>query len=638
MADPLSLLRQYNVSKKDIIEKNDYICFGESCWPKNVKTNYLSYGSSRDGPNKDFYTLECLYFFLRNKEMQHPAYVRQAAAQGVPVVRRPDRKDLLAYLTGESATSQSIDRSAPLELPIPLHEIQAKFGKDDDKGPVGSLGKLGSGDSTGAEAAEDENESDPKKLKVDSKHFLTEAKKQFSDRLDAPKIKKSELIDAAGGQTAAGLLGLRGIGSAASSSATSLKEALTLEQIASLKAKRMAKKRMTIIDAENEFEKDGAILTGTGTAAPTSSLTGPSSILFKYDASVTREIQSKERVWRNRSTILVSTGKNFAKSIFPIIQAIKVREEGSSAINQRKPPGNIPMGAGYSNSQMNGSNMNQMVSRIPNSTPMGGNSMNPNMPPPNMMTTQQYNRYDQERFNRSAPSNEFRIDTTGSYHGFNLKNVTDIGPNSNLNDSANSPGLNHPSTPALSKVLSSIPSPMTSVMNQSPGSAGKKRTSKTPIIIIPSTTTSLITLANAKSILQDLKFIESNAGEMPRDNEILIQRRKQGEITTVPYRVINNILKLGEGDWDRVVAVFVQGPAWQFKGWPWEGNPVDIFSRIKAFHIKWDEMKLDSNVSKWNVEVIQLSRNKRHLDRANLLKFWSSLDTFMNKNKNYLRF
>lgn len=296
------------------------------------------------------------------------------------------------------------------------------------------------------------------------------------------------------------------------------------------------------------------------------------------------------------------------------------------------------MGAGYSNSQMNGSNMNPMVSRIPNSTPMGGNSMNPNMPPPNMMTTQQYNRYDQERFNRSAPSNEFRIDTTGSYHGFNLKNVTDIGPNSNLNDSANSPGLNHPSTPALSKVLSSIPSPMTSVMNQSPGSAGKKRTSKTPIIIIPSTTTSLITLANAKSILQDLKFIESNAGEMPRDNEILIQRRKQGEITTVPYRVINNILKLGEGDWDRVVAVFVQGPAWQFKGWPWEGNPVDIFSRIKAFHIKWDEMKLDSNVSKWNVEVIQLSRNKRHLDRANLLKFWSSLDTFMNKNKNYLRF
>ena len=30
---------------------------------------------------------------------------------------------------------------------------------------------------------------------------------------------------------------------------------------------------------------------------------------------------------------------------------------------------------------------------------------------------------------------------------------------------------------------------------------------------------------------------------------------------------------------DRVVGVFVQGPAWQFKNWPWGGNPVDIFSR-----------------------------------------------------------
>jgi len=32
---------------------------------------------------------------------------------------------------------------------------------------------------------------------------------------------------------------------------------------------------------------------------------------------------------------------------------------------------------------------------------------------------------------------------------------------------------------------------------------------------------------------------------------------------------------------ERVVAVFAQGPAWQFKGWPWGGNPVEIFQRSK---------------------------------------------------------
>lgn len=67
-----------------------------------------------------------------------------------------------------------------------------------------------------------------------------------------------------------------------------------------------------------------------------------------------------------------------------------------------------------------------------------------------------------------------------------------------------------------------------------------------------------------------------------RDNEILLQRRKEGALT-VPYRVIDNPQKLTNADWDRVVAVFVMGPAWQFKGWPWDGNPVEIFSKSKAF-------------------------------------------------------
>lgn len=285
-------------------------------------------------------------------------------------------------------------------------------------------------------------------------------------------------------------------------------------------------------------------------------------------------------------------------------------------------------------------NMPGSVPRIP-ITQMGSSGVNSSMPPPSSMTQQQYNRYDQERFNKSAPSNEFRIDTTGSYHGFNLKNVTEIPTiSSNMPNHNGVPGLNHPSTPSNQKVLSSVSqSPMISPHSQTLGS-GKKRTSRTPIIIIPATTTSLITLSNAKAILQDLKYIDSKSGEMPRDGEILIQRRKQNDPNPVliPYKVIDNPLKLGEGDWERVVAVFVQGPAWQFKGWPWNGNPVEIFSRIKAFHLKWDEMKLDTNVSKWNVQVIQLSRNKRHLDRANLLKFWSALDSFMLKNKHYLRF
>lgn len=49
--------------------------------------------------------------------MTHPVYVRQAAVENIPVVRRPDRKELLAYLNGETASCAAIDKSAPLEIP-----------------------------------------------------------------------------------------------------------------------------------------------------------------------------------------------------------------------------------------------------------------------------------------------------------------------------------------------------------------------------------------------------------------------------------------------------------------------------------------------------------------------------------------
>lgn len=85
---------------------------------------------------------------------------------------------------------------------------------------------------------------------------------------------------------------------------------------------------------------------------------------------------------------------------------------------------------------------------------------------------------------------------------------------------------------------------------------------------------------NAKEVLQDLRYVSTEEKKTQggkRDNEILIHRMRNG--VSVPYRVIDNPQKLSPVDWERVVAVFVMGPAWQFKGWPWDGNPVDIFSK-----------------------------------------------------------
>jgi hypothetical protein len=43
MADCLTLLRQYNTQKKEIVERDSLVIFEKTAWPKTAKTNYLLY-------------------------------------------------------------------------------------------------------------------------------------------------------------------------------------------------------------------------------------------------------------------------------------------------------------------------------------------------------------------------------------------------------------------------------------------------------------------------------------------------------------------------------------------------------------------------------------------------------------------
>ena len=43
MADCLTLLRQYNIQKKEIVERDDLVIFDNRAWARNARTNYLIY-------------------------------------------------------------------------------------------------------------------------------------------------------------------------------------------------------------------------------------------------------------------------------------------------------------------------------------------------------------------------------------------------------------------------------------------------------------------------------------------------------------------------------------------------------------------------------------------------------------------
>lgn len=457
-----------------------------------------------------YYTLECIVFALKHSNLPHPRYASAAVAAGVPVLRRMDWKSMLDYLDGKTSTSNQIDRTVPIEMPIPLSEVLKRVNE-------------ASTDSQSNQRTSSEDGPTAAKVSRPDESAIAKAKEAFSEQLESRGQRKTMSSLAASGSSG--------------ENASTIADSLSMEKINAMKAKRLAKKREMIIDPESELALDGGEgKDGSGGGVP--------SILFQVDSDLTREIQSRERMWRNRSTILQAAVKNFAKSIFPILQSIKSREEGGVG---KKPVSSLPPPASIPN-----------LTALPG--PLPGKPLTTPLATPAGQPPQQYNRYDQERFSKNDPSLGFRIDTTGTYHGLTLKSVT-AGPTA-------IPAA--PVTPAPRPV----PSPVSG-----PGSGQRKRSSRTPIIIIPATTTSLITMLNAKYILQELKYQAPNPAEK-RENDLLITRKKP-DGSMVPYRILDNHTKLQPEDWERVVAVFVQGPAWQFKGWPWDGNPVEIFARSK---------------------------------------------------------
>ncbi|KAH8365204.1 hypothetical protein KR084_006002 [Drosophila pseudotakahashii] len=215
-----------------------------------------------------------------------------------------------------------------------------------------------------------------------------------------------------------------------------------------------------------------------------------------------------------------------------------------------------------------------------------------------------YNRYGQERFLKDHQ--EFGIDPQGS-------------------------NLEKPSTSG-SKPMSKSADANTS--NGVPRKVPRfhKPYSRMPIIVVPAALTSLITVHNAKQLLQEMRYVSVEQARQAMSTgqhleELTIEHRFQGE--QLSYRVIDNVTRLTPGEWDRVAAVFAMGPHWQFKGWPHGGDPALIFHEVCAFHLHFKDSPVCKELRNLQLHPLALSPHERHSDCGILTEFWNKLDRHM---------
>ncbi|XP_063900721.1 parafibromin-like [Zophobas morio] len=121
MTDPLSLLREFNIKKKKVYVDGTHLVFGNLTCPRSTETNFKQQSRSK------YYTIESIWFFLKNIDVPHLKYVLLASNEKINPVSLPDRNLLAQYLRGQISTCKSID---PNKFPGVLTKVYKRQSKD----------------------------------------------------------------------------------------------------------------------------------------------------------------------------------------------------------------------------------------------------------------------------------------------------------------------------------------------------------------------------------------------------------------------------------------------------------------------------------------------------------------------------
>ena len=315
--------------------------------------------------------------------------------RSISVVSRPDRRELLSYLDGEIETSSSIDKNAPLEIamqrPQPYIKTPAVLGTigvGASSVPSALLAPSGSNitsSSISSSANKRLHEDDDMSMSSNKKMSLDSTAANDKDvEMKAPSqvMAKDDFIDRIAKKFDENQ-STRSI----TQNIVPLSSELTVEKIASLKAKKKAQQRKQVSSGVDLIDEDllGANASSLGIAglqqqnstsiraATTSRSThledrnrintdytnlggGIGSVIASDNDesnAVMRELVQRETVCRTRISVLQSTGKQFEKDINAFLQLMKAKEDGGNGVGAGDLSSNGTI-LSQSNSQGNG--------------------------------------------------------------------------------------------------------------------------------------------------------------------------------------------------------------------------------------------------------------------------------------------
>ncbi|SPO26196.1 related to CDC73 - DNA-directed RNA polymerase II accessory protein [Ustilago trichophora] len=187
----------------------------------------------------------------------------------------------------------------------------------------------------------------------------------------------------------------------------------------------------------------------------------------------------------------------------------------------------------------------------------------------------------------------------------------------------------------------------------------RKQRAQDPIVVLSSSPTSLLNMFNIKQFLEEGIFVPpEEARQRARgvaDLVVSITSRGgsvgqggAGGGVGIGRRILvvdsaEAVIRLGGSSasapgadpWNRVIAVFTTGQAWQFKTYKWN-DPRELFKNVMGVYVRWHNEPQNANIRDWNVVEVQVDRNKRHTDKQAVSHFWRQLESWTQRRKPHL--
>lgn len=123
-----------------------------------------------------------------------------------------------------------------------------------------------------------------------------------------------------------------------------------------------------------------------------------------------------------------------------------------------------------------------------------------------------------------------------------------------------------------------------------------------PIILLSPSASSLIRLSNARAFLEEFRYEPAKTDFEPTIIHIQHTVRDVDSSRKMRFILVESVEQFKPEYWNRVVAVFTTGQAWQFKNYKWS-SPNELWRHVLGINVGWRGEQTPDNVLNWGHRV-----------------------------------